>query len=252
MTSFSRFVSSQFDRTINICMCQSLRNFSERRLRQLLPVTLQGGVGSRCSPRRRARCNRHEARAGIVALTPSCLVRLSNGGLGPPSEIVSLPACTWRSICCGAASANRLTRWFPVVISEAAAKHCFSLCSTEHPFQIQNLSIFHATQRTWPTDKPPLSRLQKISSPRASVSLLVLQLYRYSIGFPHVWRTIFAILRTPTRLVTTPHFFAVIQTTVTRLLSQNATLHTEMHVVILLTGFQISFRSVGGYEGRKS
>ena len=82
-----------------------------------------------------------------------------------------------------------MIRWLSVVISEAAAKHCPSLCSTEHPFQIQNLSIFHATQRTAPTDKPPPSRLQKISSPLALVSLLVLQLFRYSTGFPLVWRT---------------------------------------------------------------
>ena len=60
------------------------------------------------SPRRRARCNRHDARAGIVALVSCCLVRLSNGGLGPPGEILSLPACTQRRICRGAASASRL------------------------------------------------------------------------------------------------------------------------------------------------
>ena len=75
------------------------------------------------------------------------------------------------------------TRWLSVVISEAAAKHCFSLCLTEHPFQTQNLSIFHATQRTGPTDASLPSRLQKMSSPLASVSVLRRQLYRYSIGF---------------------------------------------------------------------
>ena len=95
--------------------------------------------------------------------------------------------------------------WQSVVVSEAAAKHCFSLCLTEHQFQTQNLSIFHATQRTGPTDVSHPSRLQKTSSPLASVSVLRRQLYRYSIGFLDVWRTIFAILRTPTRLVTTPH-----------------------------------------------
>ena len=60
------------------------------------------------SLRSRARCNRHEARAGIVALIPRCLVRLSNGGLGRLGETVSLPACTQRSIRRGAALARRL------------------------------------------------------------------------------------------------------------------------------------------------
>ena len=60
------------------------------------------------SPRHRARCNRHEARAGIVALISCCLVRLSTGGLGPPDEIVSLPACTRRRIRRGAALLSRL------------------------------------------------------------------------------------------------------------------------------------------------
>ena len=51
------------------------------------------------SPRHRARCDRHEARAGIVALIPCCLVRLSTGGLRPPDETaLSFPACTQRSI----------------------------------------------------------------------------------------------------------------------------------------------------------
>ena len=107
----------------------------------------------------RAACSRHEARVGIVVLKSWCLVRLSNGGLGPPDEIVSLPACTRSSICRGAALASRLTRWLSVEISDAAAKHFFSLCSTEHPFQIQNLYIFHATQRTGLADEPCFPQL---------------------------------------------------------------------------------------------
>ena len=35
----------------------------------------------------RARCDRHEARAGIVASISCCLVWLSNGGLGPLDEV---------------------------------------------------------------------------------------------------------------------------------------------------------------------
>ena len=61
----------------------------------------------------------------------------------------------------------------------AAAKHCFSLCSTEHPFQVQNLSIFRAIERTGFADEALPSRPQKITSPLPSVPLLVLQLHRY-------------------------------------------------------------------------
>ena len=106
---------------------------SAKRSPQLAPVTFQGGVGSRCpaSPRHRARCDRHEARARIVALAACCLVRLSNGGLGPPDEIaLSSLACTPRITCRGAALASRLGP-----LSAAAAKLCFLLCSTEHLFQ---------------------------------------------------------------------------------------------------------------------
>ena len=65
------------------------------------------------SPRRRACCNRHEARGGIVALVSCCLVRLSNGGLGPPDETAVVPL--WR-----AASTRRLSE----VPSAALATHC--------------------------------------------------------------------------------------------------------------------------------
>ena len=58
-----------------------------------------------------------------------------------------------------------------MVISEAAAKPCFSLCWTEHPFQTQNLSDFRATQRTGTTDASFSSRPQKISSPLAGRAL---------------------------------------------------------------------------------
>ena len=58
-----------------------------------------------------ARCDRHEARAGTVAVLSCCLVRLSIGSLGPLDEIsliLSLPACTQQTICRGAALASRL------------------------------------------------------------------------------------------------------------------------------------------------
>ena len=59
-------------------------------------------------------------------------------------------------------------RWSSVVISEAAAKHCFQLCSTEQPSQIQNQSIFHATQRTGLTDNTSDSTAREIISARIS------------------------------------------------------------------------------------
>ena len=59
-----------------------------------LSVTTLGGVGSRCQPAhaivRAATATKHEL--GLSTLMSCCLVRLSNGGLGPPDEIVSLPA----------------------------------------------------------------------------------------------------------------------------------------------------------------
>ena len=58
------------------------------------------------SRRHRARCDLHEARAGIVGLISCCLVRPSTGGLGPPDE--TLPACTQRRIRRGAALESRL------------------------------------------------------------------------------------------------------------------------------------------------
>ena len=60
------------------------------------------------SPRCRVHCNHREARARIVALISCCVARLSDGGLGPLGEHISLPACTRRSICRGAALASRL------------------------------------------------------------------------------------------------------------------------------------------------
>ena len=88
-------------------------------------------------------------------------------------------------------------RWHSAGVIEIAVKHCFSMYSTEHSFQTQTLSIFHDTRRSGLTDE--------ISSPHASVSTLVLQLFRYSIAFPLASRRTVAILRTPTRLTTTPH-----------------------------------------------
>ena len=110
------------------------------------------------TPRRRARCHLHEARAGIVAFISCCHARLSNGGLGHPGEIVSLPACTQRSIRSGAALASRLDA---LVFSGDGRGRCKAL--------FYALSIFHATQRIGPTDKIPPRQPPRTSSPLASV-----------------------------------------------------------------------------------
>ena len=135
-TDFTKFVSEE------IASARSRHNSRRRRIP--MPARL----------RHRARCNRTEARAGIIALLSCCLVRLSNEGLAlfmrlshflRESGEVSAVVPRWR-----AAQIRRIS----VGMSEAAAKHCFSLCSTKQPFQIQNLSNCHATQRTGPTDEP--------------------------------------------------------------------------------------------------
>ena len=69
-TGLNKFVSDEF---ATACARHTLR-------RRRIPM-------STC-PRHRARCDRHEARAGTVALTSCCLVRLSMGGSGPPDETV--------------------------------------------------------------------------------------------------------------------------------------------------------------------
>ena len=92
-TGFTKFDSEE------IVTARSRHNSRRRRIP--MPV----------SPRHRARCNRHEERAGIAVLVSCCLVRLSNGSLDPPDEIaLSSPSCTWRSICRGAAFASRLDK----------------------------------------------------------------------------------------------------------------------------------------------
>ena len=110
------------------------------------------------SPRHRARCNRHEARAGIVALMSCCLVRPSSGGLGPPDQTaLSLPACTQRSICRGAALASRL---YPLAFSGDKRRRSKALF-----FAVLNgtsISDREPAQKAGPTDEPPPSRPQKI------------------------------------------------------------------------------------------
>ena len=163
------------------------------------------------SPRRRARCDRRAVTATKhePGLWPACRV-VSNGSAmevwvlwmrllshyqRARGEVFAVVPLLRAAFSC----------WLSVVRREAAAKLCVSLCSTEQPSQIQNQSFFHATQRTGSTDKPLLSRPQKISSPLASASPLARQLYRCSIGFPHAWLTTFCNPEHPDALATTPH-----------------------------------------------
>ena len=62
------------------------------------------------------------------------------------------------------------TRWLSV---------CFQLCSTEHPCQTQNMSIFHATQSTGPTDA---SLGQHISFPVRAVIVPLLDWLSASVA----------------------------------------------------------------------
>ena len=66
-------------------------------------------------------------------------------------------------------------------------------------------TFFFFFQRTGLTDKVPLGKPQKTSSPLTSVSLLALQFYHCSIGFPNVWLAIFC------KLGDDSSFFALIQ-----------------------------------------
>ena len=82
------------------------------------------------SPRHRARCMRHEGRAGIVVLMSCCLVRLNNGGLDPPDEVaLSLSACAQRSICRCATPASRLDPLTFIDDKLARSKALFFCCN---------------------------------------------------------------------------------------------------------------------------
>ena len=142
---FFAFISFLFhgNKVHNICQRGDRQSSCSSLFKAALPMP--------ASPRHRARCDRHEARAGIVALTSCCLARLSNGGLGPLDDTaLSLPACTQRSICWGAALASRLD-------------------ATEHLLQIRNLSIFPCDPESWSYGRnPPEIAAKEIISARIS------------------------------------------------------------------------------------
>ena len=157
-------------------------------------------------PRHRARCDRHEARAGIVALRSCCLVRLSNGGLGPPGEIVSSPACTQRSICRDASPASRLDL---LTLSGEKRGSCEAL-------------IFAVLFGTSIPDPEPVS----CSCPRKTSSRARLLHFKEP---RRAWSGLLVLCCDPT--------------TVACLYSQNAAVQACLHTATLLSGSLISFRS---------
>ena len=182
------------------------QNLSAKRSPQLVPVTLQGGVGSRCPPARanRARCYRHEARVGIVALISCCRVRLGNEGLVPPDETaLSSPACTQRSTSRGAALASHLNsltlRGDKRGCSNALLVAVFNGTSVPD----SELVSCSCEPDNWAYGlSTPETSAGDIISARISFSFRC-AIFHCSIGFPDAWRTPVAIQRTPSRLVTT-------------------------------------------------
>ena len=87
----------------------------------------------------------------------------------------------------------------------------FSLCLTEHPFQTQNLSIFHATQRAGLSDASPPSRLQEMSFPCGSTSLPRAALVPLLDGIPACVAHDFCNPEDPDAIGDDSSFFAVTQ-----------------------------------------
>ena len=114
MSSFSR--ESEFTKFVSEEIATARSRHASRWRRIPMPA----------SPRHRARCNRHEARAGSVALTSCCLARLSSGGLGLLIRLLSHYQRA-RSEVFAVVPLLRaaLAGWPSVAISAAAAKLFF-------------------------------------------------------------------------------------------------------------------------------
>ena len=176
MSSFSR--ETEFTKFVSDEIARARSRHHSRRRRIPMPA----------SSRHRARCNRHEARAGIVALISCCLVRLSNGRLCPPMRLSHFQRARGEvsSEPPGPAVQRRWAR--PQQSSNGSS-----------------LPIFHATQRTGPTDNPPPTAKDiisaRISSP-ARVAIVPLLDW-----LPACVAHDFCNPEDPTRLATTPHSF---------------------------------------------
>ena len=149
------------------------------RLPELVPVTTQGGVGSRCQPAH-ASCALQPPRGTSLDCRPHIVLsRTAQQWRSLPSdETVSLPACSRRR---GAALASRLDPLFSGD-GRGRSKALFFAVHNGTSISDPEPANFNATQRTGPTDNPPPSRPQKISSPHGSVLPLVPQLYRFSMA----------------------------------------------------------------------
>ena len=169
------------------------------------------GMPSAASPRHRARCDRHEARAGIVTHSSCCLARLGNGDWALVMRSLSHHLRARRELLATVPLLRAaLTRRLSVAKSAAAAKLCYLLYSTKHPLQIQNLSVVHATQR----------HPRKTSSPLASAfpwlpRCVAHDFFLQSRELRRVWSRLLILCCDPT--------------TVTCLCSQNATVQACMH-----------------------
>ena len=122
---------------------------------QPAPVTLLGGVGSRCRPR----CDCHEARAGL-----SPFFRVVSYGSAMEvwafqMRLLSLPACTQRSVRRGAALASRLDPLVPSGDERGRSKALFfaslhgafiadsNFCNLENPGALGHGSSLCAVTR---------------------------------------------------------------------------------------------------------
>ena len=187
---------------------QSPRNLSARRSPQLVTVNSRRRTPMSASPRHRARCNRHDARAGLSPSCRVCLVRLSNGSLGPPSD-VSLPACTQRRIRSGAASASRLD---PLASSGDKRGRCKALF-----YAVNGTSISDPEPVNFSCDPENWAYRQATSESTAKeiisarISFPARAAFRCSIGFPLPWRATSRNPEDPDAHGDDSSFFAVTQ-----------------------------------------
>ena len=109
---------------------------------------------------RAATATKHEL--GLSSCISCCLVRLSNGGLGPLDETaLSLPACTQRSVFCGAAPASRLDPLAFSGVNRGRSKAVVSLCSAVHTYRCRTCQFFVRPGELGPTDEIPQRQPQK-------------------------------------------------------------------------------------------
>ena len=119
---------------------------------------------------------------------------------------LSHPACTRRSTCRGAALASCLD---PLAFSgdkRGRSKALFFAVLNGTSISDPEPVNFSCDPENWACGRAPSEPTAKaVISAHSSFLPLARQMYRYSIGFLHARRTIFATLTIPRRLMTTPH-----------------------------------------------